>query len=193
MQLCRLGAAVPRLAAEQPGSATAARRAEVVRDYAAHLAVHRHVSASTQNQALCAILFLCREVLGVDVESLSPAPSQAGRAPAGGPQHAGNDGAARGHARDAVADGGAHLRRRAARARNVASCASRISTSTRGWSRARRQGRQRPIDVLAEVGRDELRAHLRKCRGAAPRRPRARTRRRVDARGAGPQVPECGS
>ena len=45
---------------------------EAVRDYLAHLAVHQHVSASTQNQALCAILFLCREVLGVDVESLSP-------------------------------------------------------------------------------------------------------------------------
>ena len=29
------------------------------------------MSASTQNQALCAILFLCREVLGVNVENLS--------------------------------------------------------------------------------------------------------------------------
>jgi hypothetical protein len=28
------------------------------------LAVHEHVSASTQNQALCALLFLHREVLG---------------------------------------------------------------------------------------------------------------------------------
>jgi integron integrase len=45
---------------------------EVVRDYIAHLAVHQHVSASTQNQAFCAILFLCREVLGVNVEGLSP-------------------------------------------------------------------------------------------------------------------------
>ncbi len=45
---------------------------EVVRDYLAHLAVRQHVSASTQNQAFCAILFLCREVLGVDVEILSP-------------------------------------------------------------------------------------------------------------------------
>jgi site-specific recombinase XerD len=38
---------------------------EVVRDYLAHLAMRQHVSASTQNQAFCAILFLCREVLGV--------------------------------------------------------------------------------------------------------------------------------
>ena len=45
---------------------------EVVRDFLTHLAVRRQVSASTQNQACCALLFLCREVLGVDVERLSP-------------------------------------------------------------------------------------------------------------------------
>lgn len=44
---------------------------DAVRDYATHLAVHRRVSASTQNQALSAILFLCREVLGVEVEGLA--------------------------------------------------------------------------------------------------------------------------
>ena len=43
---------------------------QAVRDFATHLAVHRRVSASTQNQALSAILFLCREVLGVEVEDL---------------------------------------------------------------------------------------------------------------------------
>ena len=43
-----------------------------VQDYLTHLAVRQRVSASTQNQALCAILFLCREVLGVQVEDLSP-------------------------------------------------------------------------------------------------------------------------
>jgi hypothetical protein len=32
------------------------------------LAVHQHVAASTQNQALSAVLFLCREVLGLEVE-----------------------------------------------------------------------------------------------------------------------------
>jgi integron integrase len=42
-----------------------------VRDFLAHLAVHRRVSASTQNQAFGAILFLCREVLGIEVEGLS--------------------------------------------------------------------------------------------------------------------------
>ena len=45
--------------------------ADLVRDYLTHLAVRQRVSASTQNQALCAILFLCREVLAVDVEDLS--------------------------------------------------------------------------------------------------------------------------
>lgn len=44
---------------------------ESVRDYLTHLAVRQQVSASTQNQALCAILFLCREVLGLEVEGLS--------------------------------------------------------------------------------------------------------------------------
>lgn len=43
-----------------------------VRDFLAHLAVHRRVSASTQNQAFGAILFLCREVLGIEVAGLSP-------------------------------------------------------------------------------------------------------------------------
>ena len=45
---------------------------ETVRDYLAHLALRRQVSASTQNQAFCAILFLCREVLGVNVENVAP-------------------------------------------------------------------------------------------------------------------------
>ena len=41
--------------------------AESVRGYLTHLAVRQHVSSSTQNQAFCAILFLCREVLGLDI------------------------------------------------------------------------------------------------------------------------------
>jgi len=42
-----------------------------VPDFLAHLAVRQNVSASTQNQAFCAILFLCREVLGLNVEGVS--------------------------------------------------------------------------------------------------------------------------
>jgi integron integrase len=38
-----------------------------VSSFLTHLAVHRHVSASTQNQALSALVFLYREVLGRDV------------------------------------------------------------------------------------------------------------------------------
>ncbi len=55
----RQGVAHPRVASES------------VHDDLTHLAVRQGVSASTQNQAFRAILFLCREVLGVDVEGLS--------------------------------------------------------------------------------------------------------------------------
>ena len=44
---------------------------DAVRDYLTHLAVRQRVSASSQTQALSGILFLCREVLGVEVEDLS--------------------------------------------------------------------------------------------------------------------------
>ena len=47
------------------------RTSESVRDYLTHLAVRQRVSASTQNQALCALLFLCREVIGLNVEGLA--------------------------------------------------------------------------------------------------------------------------
>ena len=46
---------------------------EGVRDYLTHLAVHQRVSASTQSQAFCAILFLCREVLGINLDGVSGA------------------------------------------------------------------------------------------------------------------------
>jgi len=35
-----------------------------------HLAVNRHVSASTQNQAFSALLFLYQEVLKIDLERI---------------------------------------------------------------------------------------------------------------------------
>ncbi len=44
--------------------------AQSVRDFMAHLAVHRRVSAATQNQALGAVQFLCAEVLGVSLEGI---------------------------------------------------------------------------------------------------------------------------
>ena len=41
-----------------------------IRQFINHLAVKRKLSASTQNQALCAILFLYREVLGVELDRI---------------------------------------------------------------------------------------------------------------------------
>src|SRR5919202_1449561 len=41
--------------------------AKEVRAFVSHLAVTRRVAASTQNQALSALLFLYREVLGLDL------------------------------------------------------------------------------------------------------------------------------
>src|SRR5437899_2121086 len=42
-----------------------------ITDYLTHLAVDAHVAPSTQNQALSAILFVYREVIGGDVGSLA--------------------------------------------------------------------------------------------------------------------------
>ena len=42
-----------------------------VREYLTHLAVNRKVSSSTQNQALCALLFLYKEVLGQELVRVS--------------------------------------------------------------------------------------------------------------------------
>lgn len=47
--------------------------AAAVRNFLTHLAVRRGVSASTQNQAMAAALFLCREVLGIQIEGLQQA------------------------------------------------------------------------------------------------------------------------
>lgn len=41
--------------------------AEEIRDFLSHLASERNVSASTQNQAKSALLFLYKEVLGLDL------------------------------------------------------------------------------------------------------------------------------
>lgn len=41
--------------------------AEEIRQYLSYLATQRNVSASTQNQALSALLFLYREVLGIEL------------------------------------------------------------------------------------------------------------------------------
>lgn len=58
-------------AARQQGVPHPSVAAEGVSDYLTHLAVHDRVSASTQNQACCAIVFLCREVLSVNIGGVS--------------------------------------------------------------------------------------------------------------------------
>jgi integron integrase len=56
--------------AERQGAAHPRVDSEGMRDFLTHLAVRQRVSASTQNQALSALLFVCREVLGLPVEGL---------------------------------------------------------------------------------------------------------------------------
>jgi len=60
-----------RYATERQGVPTPRVEPEGVRDFLTHLAVNRQVSASTQNQAFSAILFLCREVLGIPLDDVS--------------------------------------------------------------------------------------------------------------------------
>lgn len=55
---------------ERQGAAHPCVDSDGLRDFLTHLAVRQRVSASTQNQALSALLFLCREVLGLAVEGL---------------------------------------------------------------------------------------------------------------------------
>ena len=52
---------------------------EEVRGYLSHLATDRNVAASTQNQALNALLFLHRDVLGAEWDAKSPGGAESGR------------------------------------------------------------------------------------------------------------------
>jgi integron integrase len=56
---------------EQQGTRQPRVDAPSVRSYLTHLAIRQRVSASTQNQAFCAILFLCREVLGLNIDGVA--------------------------------------------------------------------------------------------------------------------------
>ena len=97
-----------------------------VRDCLTYLAVRRQVSASTQNQALCALLFVCREVLRLDVDLSATVRAKRGTASPHGPQRARDGGPAGRRAWHDVADGGAHLLGRPARDRMLpAACQGR--------------------------------------------------------------------
>jgi len=120
------------------------------------------VSASTQNQALCALLFLCREVLGVNIEGLGVT----ARAKRGEhlpvvlsvPETADLLGAMRGTSRlmAALIYGGG--------LRVSECCQLRVKDLdfAQGlvFVRGGKGGKDRST-LLAEVGRDELHAHLR--------------------------------
>src|SRR5712691_8963295 len=90
---------------------------EEINEYLTHLAVERHVSASTQSQALAAILFLYRDVLGEEVPWLT----ELVRAPRSGGAHAGRGPAvARGDERYGAARGASAVWNRCAVARGIA-------------------------------------------------------------------------
>lgn len=46
---------------------------DYIRDYLSYLAIHQKVSSSTQNQAFNALLFLCREVLDLELNDINKA------------------------------------------------------------------------------------------------------------------------
>ncbi len=137
-----------------------------VRDFLTHLAVHQRVSASTQNQAQCALLFLSREVLGIEVEGLG----QATRAKRGEhlpvvlsvPETAALLAGMRGTTRlmAALIYGGG--------LRVSECCQLRVKDldfeNGLVFVRSGKGGKDRST-ILPETGRDELRAHLRAAEG----------------------------
>ncbi len=42
-----------------------------IESYLTHMAARQHVVAATQNLAFCALLFLCREFLGIELENIA--------------------------------------------------------------------------------------------------------------------------
>ena len=151
-------------AAKQQGIPQPRVAPEVVRDYLAHLAVHQQVSASTHNQAYCAILFLCREVLGVNLDGLSPGvrAKRGERLPVvlSMPEVSALLNAMSGTPRlmAALIYGGG--------LRVTECCELRIKDLDfdQGLVFVRRgKGDKDRSTLLAEVGRDELRTHLRGC------------------------------
>jgi hypothetical protein len=144
--------------AQQQGLPTPRVDSASVRDYLTYLALRQRVSASTQNQAFCAIFLLCREVLGVKVESLSLVP-RAPRVPRPRERRNAHDlhprrqGAAEscpeplghplGKRQSEYGQPGRHLRRRPAGAR----CGDEGQDCEGGLSRSRPGGRQRRAGV----------------------------------------------
>jgi integron integrase len=137
--------------------------ADGARDFLTHLAVRQRVSASTQNQALCAILFLCRDVLGVHIEDIANAvkAKRGSRLPVvlSVPEVAALLGAMRGTTRlmaSLIYGGGLRV---------MEACELRVKDIDfdHGLIIVRRgKGDKDRSTLLAETGRQELREHLRK-------------------------------
>ena len=146
----------------QQGSPQPQVHAEAVRNYLTHLAVYRRVSASTQNQAMCAILLLCRDVLGLNPEglSLTPRARRGSRLPVvlSIPETAALLAALRGVPRvmaGLIYGGGLRVSE---------CCELRVKDIDFDQSLVFVRGGKGDKDrstLLAESGRDELRAHLR--------------------------------
>jgi site-specific recombinase XerD len=137
--------------------------ADGARDFLTHLAVRQRVSASTQNQALCAILFLCRDILGVHIEEIANAvkAKRGSRLPVvlSVPEVAALLGAMRGTTRlmaSLIYGGGLRV---------MEACELRVKDIDfdHGLIIVRRgKGDKDRSTLLAETGRHELREHLRK-------------------------------
>lgn len=149
---------------EQQGIPHPRVEASGVRDYLTHLAVRQKVSASTQNQAFCAILFLCRAILGIDVEDVSNVAraKRSGHLPVvlSVPETAALLGAMRGTTwlMAALIYGGG--------LRVSECCALRVKDLDFDQGLVLVRGGKGAKDrstLLAETGRDELRAQLRKA------------------------------
>ena len=138
--------------------------AESVRHYLTHLAVRQGVSASTQNQASSAILFLCRELVGLNVDgvALTTRAKRGRRLPVvlSLPETAALLGAMRGTPRlmaSLIYGGGLRVSE---------CCELRVKDIDFDQGLVFVRGGKGDKDrstLLAEVGRDELRVHLRSC------------------------------
>jgi len=67
LSLAKVGAAATSAPAQTPHARTKPLSAAEVEQFLTHLAVKGHVSASTQNQAFHALLFLYQQVLEIDL------------------------------------------------------------------------------------------------------------------------------
>ena len=137
-----------------------------------HLAVEEKVSASTQTQALSALLFLYRHVIGYEVGDLGGAhPRAQAQAPAGRDDARRGAGGSRRAGRREVADGVAAVR--GGPAADGVPAAARAGHRLRAGRdpRARRQGREGPRDDAARVARAAASGAARGRASDAPARP----------------------